>query len=295
MHSRLIVPLALLCLSAVPRAVSAQERVGVVTAAVGPVMVARATDTSEPLRFRDEVFLRDRITTGERATTRLLLGGKVLVTARERSTLALSEVPGATTIDVTGGRVAVTVDRGRLRDGELVEVRTPHAVTTVSGDTLIVDVRPDASTFTALAGRVDVFRLDPATGAAAGSPARVAAREAVTVRGEAVSRPRAITALRARELADEFTPPVRAVSPLELGAVRDDLARALETLSAVTGSGAPPAPIQPVVTPAAPPAAAPASTPPRPEFRPGRGPGPFVFGPGRFHPGDRDGGPGPRR
>jgi len=196
--------------------------------------VARATDTSEPLRFRDGIFLRDRVTTGDHAIMRLLLGGRVLVTARARSTLCITEVAGATTIDLASGRISVTVDRAKMRAGDLVEVRTPHAVVAVSSETLIVEVGYEGTTFTVLGGRVDVFRLDPVTGAAVEPATPVSAGQVVTVKGGRVSRPQPLTALRAQELGDEFAIPVRAVSPLELESVRDELARALEAVSAAT-------------------------------------------------------------
>jgi hypothetical protein len=79
----------------------AQEKVGVVTTAIGPVSVARASLPPEPLKFKDDVFVHDRVTTGEDAITRILLGGKVIVTARERSTLTITEVPGLSTINLT--------------------------------------------------------------------------------------------------------------------------------------------------------------------------------------------------
>jgi len=224
---------AVLCLAALPHPASAQERIAVVTAVAGPVMVARATGTSEPLRFRDGIFLRDRVTTGDHAIMRLLLGGRVLLTARARSTLSITEVPGATTIDLASGRISVTVDRAKMRAGDLVEVRTPHAVVAVSSETLIVEVGYEGSTFTVLGGRVDVFRLDPVTGAAVEPATPVTAGQVVTVKGGRVLR-RPLAAVRAQELADEFTTPIRAVSPLELESVRDELARALEAVSAAT-------------------------------------------------------------
>jgi len=74
--------------------VEAQSRVGVVTTPQGPAIVARVSVSEPaPLKFRDEIFLYDRIATGENVFARILLGGKALVTLRERSTLHLTEVP----------------------------------------------------------------------------------------------------------------------------------------------------------------------------------------------------------
>ena len=69
----------------------AQARVGVVTNVEGTATVARASlPEAQPLRFKDDLFLRDRITTGERSFVRVLLGGKATVTARERSILTIT-------------------------------------------------------------------------------------------------------------------------------------------------------------------------------------------------------------
>ena len=147
-----------------------------------PVMVALATAAPpEPIPFRGRMLLTDRVRTGDRSFARLLLGGRVMVLAREEASLSITEVPGATTIEVERGRVALTVDRENLHPEDLVEVRTPHAVVSVPGDTLIVEVAGGASTFRVFGARVDVFRLDPATGAAVEPPTPVAGEKAVTV------------------------------------------------------------------------------------------------------------------
>ena len=112
---------------------------------------------------------------------RLLLGGRVMVLARERSSLSLTEVPGAATIEIVAGRIALTVDRENLSPEDLVEVRTPHAVASVQDSTLIVEVSGTASSFTATGGRIEVFRRDPATGKALEPPTVVSADRAVTV------------------------------------------------------------------------------------------------------------------
>jgi hypothetical protein len=172
-------PVAFLFVSALalPGAVAAGERID-----ARPVMVALATATpSDPLPFRSQMFLTDRVKTGDRAFARLLLGGRVIVLAREASSLSITEVPGATTIEVESGRVAVTVDRDNLHPEDLVEVRTPHAVTTVLGDTLIVEVKGAASSFTVFGPRVEVFRRDPATGAVIEPPTVATTEQGVTV------------------------------------------------------------------------------------------------------------------
>lgn len=146
----------------------AQEKVGVVTTVVGLVTVARASLPPEPLKFKDDVFVRDRVTTGEQAITRILLGGKVIITAREHSTLTITETPGLSTIHLTGGRIAVAVERSKMKSGERVDIRTPNAVAGVRGTVLIVEAETNVSTVTVLRGLVHVTRLDPATGALVG-------------------------------------------------------------------------------------------------------------------------------
>ena len=61
----------------------ADRGVGVVTTLAGTVTVARAAlPAPQPLRFKDDVFLRDHIATAEKSVVRVLLGGKALVTVR---------------------------------------------------------------------------------------------------------------------------------------------------------------------------------------------------------------------
>jgi len=145
----------------------AQERVGVVTNIEGFATVARvALPEPKPLHFKDDLFLRDRITTGERSIVRVLLGGKATVTARERSVLTITEVPGVATINLGAGRIAVAVAKGLMKPGEVIQIKTPNAVTAIRGTVVIAEVEPVPqgyqSTITILRGLVDVTRLDPA-------------------------------------------------------------------------------------------------------------------------------------
>ena len=141
--------LAMLLLAAVPSAAFSQTAsehatsVGVVTTLAGDVTVARAVLPSpQPLRFRDDVFLRDRITTAEKSIVRVLLGGKALVTVRELSALTVTEETGRSTIDLTAGKIAMGVLRQRMRPGEVIEIRTPNAIAAVRGTVLVVELIP---------------------------------------------------------------------------------------------------------------------------------------------------------
>jgi hypothetical protein len=151
-----------------PLAVQAQAtRAGVVTNLKGSVMVARATATEpSPLKFKDDVFLSDRITTGDQSIAKILLGGRALVTAREHSVLTITETPTMSTIHLTSGRIAVNVVKAQM-DGMRLEVRTPNAIAGVRGTFFIVETEtlPSGevvSQITTLRGLVDVLQIGPA-------------------------------------------------------------------------------------------------------------------------------------
>jgi hypothetical protein len=188
----------------------AQERVGVVTNIKGFATVARvALPEPKPLHFRDDLFLRDRITTGERSIVRVLLGGKATVTARERSVLTITEVPGVATINLGAGRIAVAVAKGLMKPGEVIQIKTPNAVTAIRGTVVIAEVEPvpqgSQSTITILRGLVDVTRLDPA-GALTGPAVKVGALERVmVVNAQPVPAPQKITREAASRLAADFS------------------------------------------------------------------------------------------
>ena len=152
----------LLCLGATlcwPTAALAQaSKAGVVTTLEGRVTAARvALPQPVALRFKDDVFLNDRIVTGDRSIVRLLLGGKAVVTVRERSELTITEVPGRSTIDLDSGKVAVAVAREKMQPGETIEVKTPNAVAAVRGTVFVAEVTraPSVtSTFYGFTGQV---------------------------------------------------------------------------------------------------------------------------------------------
>jgi hypothetical protein len=202
-----------------------QERVGVVTAAIGPVTAARTWTAPEPLKFKDAVFRHDRVTTGDDAIARILLGGKVVVTARERS------------IDLTSGRIAVAVDKTRKKPNDRVDVRAPNVIAGVRGTVLVVEAQGTTSTVTVLRGLVDVIRRDPQTGAPVGMVTSVAARQTVSVRNNVLpSRPDAVTRARAEQLSQEFTPPIKPVAATTTMPVQAELGRAAALADQLLGS-----------------------------------------------------------
>jgi hypothetical protein len=138
-----VVALAVLLLHLAPSAAVAQAaKAGVVTTLEGVVTVTRASlPESRPLKFRDDVFVNDRVVTGDRSIARMLLGGKAVVTVRERSSLTITEIPGKSTITLDSGKIAVAVAREKVRPGEQIEVRTPNAVAGVRGTVFVAEVR----------------------------------------------------------------------------------------------------------------------------------------------------------
>ena len=243
---RLIAALLLSAAAALLLASSAlaQERAGVVTNVEGTATVARLTEPqAQPLRFKDDVFLRDRITTGERSFVRVLLGGRATVTARERSILTITEVPGVATIQLGEGRISVAVSRALMKPGQVIEIKTPNAVTAIRGTFVVAEVVPAGpghrSTITIVRGLVDVTRLD-ATAGPVGPAVKVGALQRVTVTGSGpVSTPETITQEAARRLASEFSlvpkeVPAASIAPLS-AALKE--AAIQEALQAAAGSG----------------------------------------------------------
>ena len=188
----------------------ALEPVGVVTNIEGVATVARvALPELRPLHFKDDLFLRDRITTGERSLVRVLLGGKATVTARERSVLTITEVPGVATINLGDGRVAAAVAKALMKPGEVIEIKTPNAVTAIRGTVVIAEVQPVPngyqSTITILRGLVDVTKVS-STGVPSGPAVKVGALERViVVDAQPVPAPQKITREAAAGLAAEFS------------------------------------------------------------------------------------------
>lgn len=242
---RLIAALLLTAAAAFLLASSAMagERVGVVTNIEGTATVARLSEPgAQPLQFKDAVFLRDRITTGERSFVRVLLGGRATVTARERSVLTITEVPGVATVQLGEGRISVAVSKALMKPGDVIEIRTPNAVTAIRGTVVVAEVEPAGSgyrsTITILRGLVDVTRLDPTAGPV-GPAVKVGALQRVSVVGAGpVPQPTSITQEAARGLGSEFSMvpkdvPAASVEPLN-AAMRDATIR--EILQATGGA-----------------------------------------------------------
>ena len=128
-------------LAFVPSLAFAQAtKAGVVTTLEGHVTVTRVTLAPQALKFKDDVFVDDKVTTGDQSIARMLLGGKAVVTVRERSTLTITEVPGKATIDLQAGKIAVAVARDKMRPGESIEIRAATAVAGIRGTVIVAEV-----------------------------------------------------------------------------------------------------------------------------------------------------------
>ena len=183
-------------------------RAGVVTALHGNVTVTRTAAAPTGLRFRDDVFVSDRIATANRSMVRILMGGKAVLTVREHSVLTITEVPGTATIDLRAGGAALAVVHDRMRPGESIDIRTPNAIAGVRGTVLIAEVAglesaTVTSTFTVLRGTVEVRVLD-AQAQPSGAGLMLTTLQAVGIRPHASLQPVTVTPEAARRLADDF-------------------------------------------------------------------------------------------
>ena len=157
----------------------AAPEVGVVTTLQGQATVARISSASPlPLKFRDSIFEKDRINTGEKSIVKVLMGGRAIVTVRELSVLTITEEVGRTVVNLESGKIAVGVAKQRMKPGETLEVHTPNAVAAVRGTVFVVEVTrqgaqvgggnlPATTQVTTVQGSVQV-------GALGGNPANAA-------------------------------------------------------------------------------------------------------------------------
>src|SRR5256886_13704014 len=187
--------LAMLALVALSPALAAGQpaKVGMGAPLEGSVTARRAAlPRPVALKFKDDVFFHDTITTGEHSLARVLLGGKAIVTVRERSAVTISEAPGRSFIDLQSGKVGVAVAHERMVGGESLDIRTPTAVVGIRGTVVVAEVTcasagacqaPDTTNFYMLRGRGEVQQLDPASGSPIGPPRVLAAGFQFTVTG----------------------------------------------------------------------------------------------------------------
>ena len=180
-------------------------KAGIVTTLEGSVTARRvALPDPVPLKFKDDVFLQDTVTTGDKALARMLLGGKAVVTVRERTALTITEIPGKTTIELGSGKFALAVAREKMRPGEEILIRTPNAVAGLRGTVVIAEVvrqgaqaggpAPAVQTnFYVLRGTISTQPLNPGTGLSIGPSLTLGAMQRYFAAGAAVPRVESIS------------------------------------------------------------------------------------------------------
>ena len=217
---------ALLVMAGYARAQSGPS-VGVVTSLGGEATVVRAMLTRPiSLRWHDDVFLQDRITTRERSLVRVLLGHKALVTVRELSVLTITEASGRVTVDLQSGKLGLAAVRRLMSPGEVIELRTPNAIIAVRGTVLVVETVPGASgrlpsdpaavvtNVHLLHGKLDVWlRNAPAV-----APVQLESRQTLQISGNVLGpvRPMSDEAIAAATAGLSSAEPSRAGLPAEL-------------------------------------------------------------------------------
>jgi FecR protein len=157
------------------------QGVGVISTISGQATISRTSlPQPVPLQFKDSVFDRDRISTAENSTVKVLMGGKALVTVRELSVLTITEELGRSTVDLQSGKIALGVVRQRMRPGESIEVKTHNAVAAVRGTVIVVEIVRASAQATggsgALTTNVHVLR-----GSALVTPTNVPGSSGITV------------------------------------------------------------------------------------------------------------------
>jgi len=204
---------ALLALCASPVPAPAQSTsLGVVSAVSGVASLVRAGhQDAQPVQFKDNVFLKDLIRTGDKGHVRLLMGGKAVITVREFTNLTITDDPGKPTIiELAQGKIAVGVARARMKPGESIEVHTPNAIAGVRGTFLVVEVEPArtaqlgggaagvATNVHVISGLVNVQ--------GGGQQANVAALQTLNVSGNTMGQLRTLTANEAANITRTFNP-----------------------------------------------------------------------------------------
>jgi hypothetical protein len=213
---------------------------GVATAVIGQVTVSHAASpTPQALHFKDEVFLRDRISTAARSLARLLLGKKALLTVRELSELELIDQSGISTVQLLLGKVAIGVARQRMLPGETVEIRTQNAVAAIRGTVVVAEMltAPGSSVpitrLHVLSGYIDVTT----PGNPGAPPLRLIAPSSVTVTGNTMDKAVSLSAAARVALLSDLQPsrpnPARLLDALVLG----EQARAAALGGVITGEG----------------------------------------------------------
>src|SRR5437867_4069363 len=158
--------------AATPATAFAQlTKAGVVTTLLGTATVSRASLSQPlPLKFKDDVFVQDRVITGDDSVARILLGGKAIVTVRTRSSLTISEVPGVT-------RSLTPSEAGQRSNSFKATKTVPPAAVNAPLVTLPESVRADST------HEINSSRRSPTSGAGSNIvPSNIVSGESAIVR-----------------------------------------------------------------------------------------------------------------
>ncbi len=132
----------------------APKPIGAVAAVSGKATILHAAQREElPAKVEESVFVRDKITTSDLSVIRVLMGGRISLTIRERSIVSITDDPTRTRIDLQEGRLAFKVHEGGLRVGEVAELRTPNAITGIRGSLIVANVTGFDSEITVVEAR----------------------------------------------------------------------------------------------------------------------------------------------
>src|SRR3989442_888837 len=145
----------------------------------------------------------------------MLLGGKAVVTVRERSTLTITEVPGKATIDLEIGKIALAVAKEKMGPGESIGIRTANGVAGVRGRVVVAEVtRATAqrggvvaalvTQFHVLQGTITAVHTNPQTGAPIGPPLPITVGQSFRVAG--IAPPTVQPSPPARQIVADLTP-----------------------------------------------------------------------------------------
>jgi hypothetical protein len=138
-------------------AVPAQSAgIGLVTGVRGQATVRHERGAQEQaLKFKDDLFWQDTLSTGTDAQLRLLIMQKSVITMKELTQLQLREdlvspnqPKKKSVVDLVSGAVRVVVDKESLKDGDY-EVRTNMAVAAIRGSDLYGQTGADRVEFCA--------------------------------------------------------------------------------------------------------------------------------------------------
>jgi hypothetical protein len=167
---------------------------------------------SVPLKFKDETFPDDIIKTADQSTVRLLLRAKALLTVQQRSILTLGEEHGNLTVRLETGQVGASVAGQRLQAGEVLQIETSNVQAAFGRGNVIVNTSKSAgrvqTTVYVLDGSADISLRSAATRRSV----KIAGHNKLTVVGNALGSPQALSAAQSAQLLAEL----RATAPQHL-------------------------------------------------------------------------------